>query len=81
MVMQGINKAQDHDPETVFTATSKTNHAWNLVLVEGEWRPLDNTFGAGHLDKGGTFTREFDEHWFLTDPAEFVPAHFPLVNG
>ena len=81
ILVQGIAKGYRHDPEDVYTASSKTNHAWNLVLIKGEWRPLDTTWGAGHLDMGGNFNRKFEEHWFLTDPEEFVPRHFPLVDG
>ena len=81
VMVHGIAKGYGHDPEDVYTASSETNHAWNLVLVQGEWRPLDSTWGAGHLDRGGNFQRKFDEHWFLTDPEEFVPHHFPLHDG
>ncbi|XP_070203389.1 uncharacterized protein [Littorina saxatilis] len=80
VIVSGFSKGYGYDPEDVFSPDTKTSHAWNLVLVEGEWRPLDNTWSAGHIDDTKTFVREFDEHWFLTDPEEFVPRHFPFMN-
>ncbi|XP_076438507.1 uncharacterized protein LOC143277523 isoform X2 [Babylonia areolata] len=81
VLVSGIAKGYSHDPENVYTAATKTNHSWNLVLVQGEWRPLECTWGAGFVDNGGHFVRSFQERWFLTDPEEFVLQHFPLVNS
>ncbi|KAJ3016569.1 hypothetical protein HKX48_003958 [Thoreauomyces humboldtii] len=50
-------------------------HAWNVVLVDGEWRGLDSCWAAGVLNPG--FTWIFNPYWFLTDPGEFVFSHFP----
>lgn len=55
----------------------ESNHAWNVVKVDGEWRLVDSTWGAGHLDQGGTFVREFDDFWFLTPPKDFLSKHLP----
>ncbi|KAK7095279.1 hypothetical protein V1264_006710 [Littorina saxatilis] len=76
--VQGHAKEQYHDLEEKFTDEGKPTHAWNIVHVKGEWRPLDVTWGTGCTDNGGTFKRKFDEHWFLTDPADFVCKHYPL---
>jgi len=53
------------------------NHAWNAVKLDGVWRLLDATWGAGHLDEAGRFVREFDEHFFLTPPEQMVYTHLP----
>ena len=79
LTVEGIAKGYSHDPEAVYTADSRVNHAWNLVLLEGEWRPLDCTWGAGYLHEDGTFRRELSDHWFLTDPVEFLLTHFPYM--
>lgn len=54
----------------------KPDHAWNAVLVDGQWRLVDATWGAGYLSDG-RFVRRFSEHYFLTSPAQFVYDHFP----
>lgn len=52
-------------------------HAWNAVFVYGVWRLLDTTWGAGRIERDGTFLKELNEHFFLTDPDEFIYTHFP----
>ena len=79
MTVEGIAKGYSHDPEAIYSPDSGVNHAWNLVLLEGEWRPLDCTWGAGYLHEDGSFRRELNDHWFLTDPEEFLPTHFPYM--
>ncbi len=53
------------------------NHAWNAVKIDGVWRLMDATWGAGHLDESGRFIREFDEHFFLTPPEQMIYTHLP----
>jgi transglutaminase/protease-like cytokinesis protein 3 len=54
-----------------------TNHAWNAVLINGQWRLMDPTWGAGYLDQQMQFVRRFQEHYFLTAPDAFVFDHLP----
>jgi hypothetical protein len=54
-----------------------TNHAWNAVRVDGQWRLMDATWGAGYLDEQTQFVRRFQEHYFLTAPDEFIFDHLP----
>lgn len=54
-----------------------TNHAWNAVRVDGAWRLMDPTWGAGYLDQQMRFVRRFQEHYFLTAPEAFVFDHLP----
>ncbi|KAL8579877.1 hypothetical protein ACOMHN_046444 [Nucella lapillus] len=81
LMVSGIAKGYRHDPEDVYTEHTKANHAWNLVLLQGEWRPLDSTWGTGHVNRSGRFVRRLEDRWFLTDPGEFVLRHFPLMDG
>ncbi|KAJ6586963.1 hypothetical protein DFH09DRAFT_1142111 [Mycena vulgaris] len=53
-----------------------SNHAWNCVLMDGEWRLLDACWGAGAL-MGGAYTVRFAPVWFTSTPAEFGKRHFP----
>jgi len=54
-----------------------TNHAWNAAKINGRWRLLDATWGAGYLNEKGEFVRRFQEHYFLTPPDKFICDHFP----
>ncbi|KAJ6593940.1 hypothetical protein B0H19DRAFT_921071 [Mycena capillaripes] len=53
-----------------------SNHAWNCVLMDGEWRLLDACWGAGALN-GASYTKRFAPVWFTSTPAEFGKRHFP----
>jgi hypothetical protein len=53
-----------------------TNHAWNCVLMDGEWRLLDATWGAGVVN-GSAYEQRFDPSWFTSTPVEFARRHFP----
>jgi len=53
------------------------NHGWNAVQIDGQWRLLDCSWGAGHCDESGRFVRRFTPHYFLTPPGVFVDDHFP----
>ena len=53
------------------------NHAWNAVKVEGIWRLLDCTWGAGALDEKGEYVAAFDPFYFFTPPEAFIYTHFP----
>ena len=53
-------------------------HAWNAVFLSGSWRLLDCTWGAGKINpEDESFTKELNEHFFLTDPDELIFTHFP----
>jgi transglutaminase/protease-like cytokinesis protein 3 len=54
-----------------------TNHKWNAVRLDGKWRLIDSTWGAGYLDDSMKFNRRLIEHYFLSPPEEFIFTHFP----
>lgn len=56
---------------------TQPNHAWNAVRIDGQWRLLDSTWGAGYLSPTGEFVRAFNAHYFLTPPELFVFDHLP----
>jgi hypothetical protein len=53
------------------------NHAWNAVSIDGRWRLMDCTWGAGYISDDRKFHRAFDPHYFLTPPGEFIYDHLP----
>lgn len=53
-----------------------SNHAWNIVQLNGKWYMLDATWASGYLDKKRTyFTREFKDYYYLSPVEEGFPSH------
>lgn len=52
------------------------NHAWNCVLMDGEWRLIDACWGAGFLN-GSAYTQSFSPRFFTSSTAEFGKRHYP----
>lgn len=52
-------------------------HAWNAVKIDGQWRLLDATWGAGVVEGGDDFNQLFQPGYFLTEPRIFIGNHFP----
>jgi hypothetical protein len=74
-VVSGWSKGYGYTPGQTFDGP--TNHAWNAVRIDGKWRLMDPTWGAGYLDESLSFVRRFQDHYFLTKPEEFVFDHLP----
>lgn len=75
VVISGYAKGYGYSPGQRLTQTP--NHSWNAVKINGTWRLIDSTWGAGHLGESGKFIRKYVEHFFLTPPDEFIYDHFP----
>lgn len=58
------------------THFDKPNHVWNAVKVDGEWRMIDATWGAGYV-KDGKYSKVLSEGFFLAPPEQFVFSHLP----
>lgn len=74
--IQGYSKGyrfQAGDP-----LSQKPNHAWNAVKVQGTWRLVDCTWGAGYLDESVQFHRFGNEHYLMTPPDQFIYDHYPI---
>lgn len=52
------------------------SHAWNVVRLDGEWKLVDCTWGAGFVQQD-LFHRSFSDFYFCSDPKEFLTTHFP----
>lgn len=75
----GYGKGYSYRPGEKFSGPS--NHAWDAVRINGSWYLVDSTWGAGYVDDQGKFVREFDGHYFMTPPSEFVYDHLPEDAG
>jgi transglutaminase/protease-like cytokinesis protein 3 len=54
------------------------DHAWNVVQINGEWRLIDVTWGAGSYNLTlKKFIQDYDDSYFLTNPDVFFLKHFP----
>ena len=59
----------------------KNHHAWNSVLINGNWFLLDCTWGAGFVKrKDKTFVRWPNDFYFCTAPEMFASDHFPMMD-
>ncbi len=56
---------------------AKPNHAWNAIKINGEWKLMDCTWGAGYVGEDKKYHRRFSPYYFLAPPEEFIYAHFP----
>ncbi|CAH1640438.1 unnamed protein product [Spodoptera littoralis] len=69
---------------------NRFRNSWNAVFVAGAWRFVQCNWGARHLvnakdapkpgnrGKSDSLRYEYDDHYFLTDPREFIYEFFPL---
>lgn len=73
--VSGISKGAGYTVGDVLSA-DKTDHEWNIVVLDGDVYHLDATWSAGSCN-GLEFTREWNEHYFLTPAEMFVLDHFP----
>ncbi len=59
---------------------SKTDHAWNIIKINGQWKVFDATWGSGHgknVNGRLVSTQEFDNYWFNLSPYEAIFNHYP----
>ena len=76
----GHAKAYGYRPGERFE-NKRSNHAWNAVKIDGQWRLLDATWGAGASDgeRGKLVSRkQFTPYWFNVDKYEFIFQHYPI---
>ncbi len=58
----------------------ETDHAWNVIKVDSEWRLFDATWANGYgTNKDGKLvsTTKFDAYWFDVAPESFIFTHLP----
>lgn len=65
-------------PDDIGKLPANSNHAWNVVKINGQWKLVDVTWGAGGITNGSrNFTFNFDDNYFFTQPEVFFLNHFP----
>lgn len=90
VVIKGYSKSAGYQPGVKFH-DSRFRNSWNAVYVAGAWRFVQCNWGARHLvnakeapksgrGKNDSLRYEYDDHYFLTDPREFIYEFFPLAK-
>ena len=69
--------ARGYSGSTAIDRVPEPNHRWNAVKLNGEWRLLDATWGAGYL-MNNEFHKSLREFFFLTPPDKLIFSHYPL---
>lgn len=58
------------------------NHAWNEILIDGQWRAQDTTWDAGYVDDvSRRFTFSPSRKYFNPEPSEFARTHLKCSEG
>jgi tetratricopeptide (TPR) repeat protein len=53
-------------------------HVWISVKMDGEWKLLDPTWGAGSIDgQNNRFVRRYNDYYFQTPPDQLILTHLP----
>lgn len=53
-----------------------SNHAWNIVTINGESYLIDSTWNSGFMD-GRTAKQEYTTDWLFLKPEHFLYTHYP----
>lgn len=57
-----------------------TDHAWNAVKIDGQWKLMDVTWASGYgktVNGKLQSVQRFEDYWFDVDPKAFIFTHLP----
>ena len=77
VTITGYSKGITYSPGSTLT---DTNHAWNAVKIDGQWKLFDVTWAAGYgkgVNGRLVSLMQFDDYWFDVRPDEFIFSHLP----
>lgn len=60
-----------------FGPSFRSNHKWNAVFLDSSWYLLDVTWASGYINYRDEFQQQYNGHYFLTPPDEFILDHYP----
>lgn len=67
------------DPSQIGNANLDTNHAWNVININGEWKFLDVTLASGYVySNSNIFKFYYNDAYFFTHPDLLFLNHYPL---
>lgn len=73
ITMNGYSKGVSYRKGKVF---SNTDHTWNIVRINNEWKFIEATWGAGYVTNQG-FIKSFSDRYFFVSPSVFILNHLP----
>ncbi|KAI0393419.1 hypothetical protein F5Y17DRAFT_308858 [Xylariaceae sp. FL0594] len=78
-IVRGYLKTPGEVPET--NIMPRSNHWWNAVLVDDEWRMMDTCLASPSNPRRGQYSNASSQSaefwWFLTRPTELCWTHIP----
>lgn len=78
-IVRGYLKSPGEIPET--SIMPRSNHWWNAVLIDNEWRIMDCSLASHSNPNRGQYSSipgaSADAWWFLTRPTEICWTHIP----
>jgi hypothetical protein len=76
-IIHGYSKGYGYQPAAGFQVS---NHAWNAVMIEGEWYLVDATWAATSMNTEKV-KRPINDNYFLASPEEFLLDHLPEIKA
>ena len=55
---------------------TNSNHAWNMVRIQGAWYLVDCTWDSGYMN-GRTSVQDYNTTWLFVQPDQMIYTHFP----
>jgi hypothetical protein len=61
-------------------ADNQANHAWNMILINGQWKVIDATWGAGHVDDKAGYQAKLDDFYFMAPVESLLLSHYDFSD-
>ncbi len=75
VIISGTSKTKKYD---IGRMPQGSDHAWNAVKINNDWKLVDVTWGAGYVNENATkFIPEFKDFYFFLSPEMFSLKHYP----
>jgi len=71
-IVTGAAKASIEDIGNKFIS----DHAWNIVKIDGKSFLIDTTWGAGAFENG-VFIKDVNYFYYMPNPSHFIKSHYP----
>ena len=75
-IAHGYARGASTSLQTEAQVSKKTNHAWNIVTINGKDYLVDSCWNQGYLN-GTENVIEYTTQWLFTYPESFIYMHFP----
>lgn len=56
---------------------NEVNHEWNTVRLNGTWKMVDVTWGAGFFNNNKKYIQQYNPYYLFADPTELIHTHLP----